>query len=104
MNEFTGGTVAQLSIKILAHREGVHLPVRSCLCRRHSERFEGPHGPRQWLRLLRRSTCSKRGSNSKFSTERTKSKGGASLMSPPGHPEKTKCRPSVGDPACRRER
>ncbi|KAG8036515.1 hypothetical protein G9C98_003837 [Cotesia typhae] len=24
--------------------------------------------------------------NSKFSTERTKSKGGASLMSPPGHP------------------
>ncbi|CAG5107340.1 Protein of unknown function [Cotesia congregata] len=62
------------------------LPVRSCLCRRHSERFEGPHGPRQWLRLLRRSTCSKRGSNSKFSTERTKSKGGASLMSPPGHP------------------
>jgi len=38
------------------------LPVRSCLCRRHSERFEGPFGPRQWLRLLRRSTCSKRGS------------------------------------------
>lgn len=38
------------------------LPVRSCLCRRHSERFEGPLGPRQWLRLLRRSTCSKRGS------------------------------------------
>lgn len=38
------------------------LPVRSCLCRRHSERFEGPRGSRQWLRLLRRSTCSKRGS------------------------------------------
>ncbi|KOC70152.1 hypothetical protein WH47_08413, partial [Habropoda laboriosa] len=38
------------------------LPVRSCLCRRHSERFGGPLGPRQWLRLLRRSTCSKRGS------------------------------------------
>ncbi|TGZ32594.1 Uncharacterized protein DBV15_08928 [Temnothorax longispinosus] len=38
------------------------LPVRSCLCRRHSERFGGPFGPRQWLRLLRRSTCSKRGS------------------------------------------
>lgn len=38
------------------------LPVRSCLCRRHSEHFGGPLGPRQWLRLLRRSTCSKRGS------------------------------------------
>lgn len=38
------------------------LPVRSCLCRRHSERFGGPFRPRQWLRLLRRSTCSKRGS------------------------------------------
>ena len=60
------------------------LPVRSCLCRRHSERLGGPLGPRQWLRLLRRSTCSKRGSvrtvffflfyhpNSEFGTERTK--------------------------------
>ena len=38
------------------------LPVRSCLCRRHSEHFEGPLGPQRWLRLLRRSTCSKRGS------------------------------------------